>query len=279
MDPISNKDKLKTNTYSTLQKKTKPLTILVVEGNIVARKVIVRTLNTVDFEVFEAKNSLEAWNYLQTQTADLILLAITLADKGGYELLEDIKSSAKLQHIPVVMLSSGSRGEIKKNTEQVDGYLLKPFKTEDLFKLVNTYRRSKLYSSFPEVTEIETGKKQLNILVVEDSLVVRKVITRTLTATGYKVLTAETGLEALKKLAPTAPDLILLDIILPDTDGYQVLNEIRKNLRFKHTPVIFLSAKDSLLDKIKGKMSEANDYLTKPFKPEELIHIVSKYLD
>lgn len=256
-----------------------PLKVLIIEGNIVARKVIARTLNSEQHVVFEAKSSQEAFAHLEKDTPDLIFLATTLIKEDGYSILNEIRNASKFQNTPIIMLSSDSRSEIKNHTTLANEYLIKPFKPVALLKIINKYSRLKRLSSTHENEVIADTKKQLRILVIEDSLVVRKVIVRTLTTTNHKVFEAKDGQEALEKLIITAPDLILLDIILPDKDGYQVLNEIRKISRFKHTPVIFLSAKDSLLDKIKGKISEANEYLTKPFRPEELIHIVSKYLD
>lgn len=116
------------------------------------------------------------------------------------------------------------------------------------------------------------------ILVVEDSLVTRKVITRTLVANGYEIFEAKNAFEALSEIEKKHPDMILLDIILPGKDGYEILDEIRKKPMFEKTPVIMLTARDGLLDKLKGKVSTANEYLTKPFQPEELLAVVRKYL-
>lgn len=121
--------------------------------------------------------------------------------------------------------------------------------------------------------------KQQKILVVEDSMVTRKVIARALVANGYEVFEAKNAHEALTDFESRNPDLVLLDIVLPGKDGYEILAEIRKKPQFDKLPVVMLTSRDSLFDKLKGKVSDANEYLTKPFQPDQLLTVVRKYLD
>lgn len=129
-----------------------------------------------------------------------------------------------------------------------------------------------------KVTSEDGSEKNTRILIVEDSMVTRKVIARTLMANGYEIFEAKNAFEALTGLEEKKPDLILLDIILPGKDGYEILSEIRQKPMFKKTPVIMLTSRDGLFDKLKGKASNANEYLTKPFQPDELLTVVRKYL-
>lgn len=116
------------------------------------------------------------------------------------------------------------------------------------------------------------------ILVVEDSGITRRVIAKALTDGGYTVLEAENGMAAFAQLSETRPDLMLLDIVMPGIDGYKVLSMIRKHDDFKDLPVIMLTSRDGLLDKLRGKIGGSNEYLTKPFTPEELLDKIAKYL-
>ncbi|MFZ2727503.1 MAG: response regulator [Methylococcaceae bacterium] len=129
-----------------------------------------------------------------------------------------------------------------------------------------------------EISEKKSILSKRKVLVVEDSMVTRKVIARTLTANNYEVSEAKDADQALDYIAHNNPDLVLLDIILPGKDGYQILAEIRKRPQLVKTPVIMLTSRDSLFDKLKGKVSDANEYLTKPFQPDELLLVVKKYL-
>ncbi|MDM8523344.1 response regulator [Desulfococcaceae bacterium HSG8] len=128
----------------------------------------------------------------------------------------------------------------------------------------------------PEASDSDTKKKK--ILVVEDSPTTRKVISITLGQKGYEIIEARDGLEALSRLNEESPDLILLDIILPKMDGYKILSIIKDNDLFKDIPVIMLTSKDGVLSKWKGKRAGATAYLTKPFKPENLVQAIEKYL-
>ena len=105
------------------------------------------------------------------------------------------------------------------------------------------------------------------VLVVDDEPQIQRFLHVALTAAGYEVLTAETGSQALRQVATAAPDLIVLDLGLPDRDGKEVLREIRE---FSQTPVIILSARDRESEKIEALDLGADDYVEKPFGIGEL---------
>ncbi len=120
-----------------------------------------------------------------------------------------------------------------------------------------------------------SGKK---ILVVEDSRTQRIIICRMLKQNSYDTAEAGDGYEALGQLDKEKPDLILLDIIMPGMDGYKVMSLIKEKPGMKDIPIIMLTSRDNLIDKMRGKVSGTNEYLTKPFVYEELISKVDKYL-
>jgi len=121
--------------------------------------------------------------------------------------------------------------------------------------------------------------KRNKILVIEDSSTTRKVIAITLSQNGYEIIEATDGLEGLSKLNETRPDLILLDIILPKMDGYKILSIIKENPEFKKIPVIMLTSKDGIINKVKGKVAGSTAYLTKPFDPTRLVATIEKHLN
>ncbi len=128
----------------------------------------------------------------------------------------------------------------------------------------------------PSSAAVESNKKK--VLVVEDSPTTRKVVVLTLKQKGYILVEAKDGLEALSKINDERPDLVLLDIILPKMDGFRILSIIKKTPELKDTPVILLSSKDGLVDKVKGRLAGSTAYLTKPFEPRDLIETVRKYI-
>jgi len=110
--------------------------------------------------------------------------------------------------------------------------------------------------------------KQFRILIVDDEDRIITFLKSKLKASGYEVLTASNGLEALEQARTHEPDLIVLDIVMPKKDGIETLKELRE---FSSVPVIMLSAKASDTDKITGLTQGADDYLAKPFNPDELV--------
>ena len=113
------------------------------------------------------------------------------------------------------------------------------------------------------------------ILVVDDEKPISDIIKFNLTKEGYEVLVAFDGREALDQFQEENPDLIILDVMLPEIDGLDVAREIRKT---SQVPIIILSAKDSELDKVIGLEIGADDYVTKPFSNRELLARVKAHL-
>jgi DNA-binding response OmpR family regulator len=108
------------------------------------------------------------------------------------------------------------------------------------------------------------------ILVVEDDLDISKMLRLYFDSQGYEVLTVVRGNDALEMCRKKQPNVVVLDIMLPDMDGYDVCRELRSNLRTSHIPIIFLTQRDDRSDKIAGLELGADDYVTKPFDIEEL---------
>ncbi|HEY4722970.1 MAG TPA: response regulator [Anaerolineae bacterium] len=108
------------------------------------------------------------------------------------------------------------------------------------------------------------------ILVVEDDGDISNMLKIYFTAQGYEVIVAAKGNDALERTRKQLPSVIVLDIMLPDIDGYEVCTRLRKTLRTSHVPIIFLTQKDERSDRIAGLELGADDYITKPFDIEEL---------
>jgi two-component system KDP operon response regulator KdpE len=109
--------------------------------------------------------------------------------------------------------------------------------------------------------------RRISVLVVDDEPRVLRFVQAELESDGYRVLIANSGRQAIELHESERPALVILDLIMPDLDGFEVLRRIRVNAR---TPVIVLTARASDVDKIRGLDLGADDYLTKPFNPEEL---------
>ena len=109
------------------------------------------------------------------------------------------------------------------------------------------------------------------VMIADDSPVIRAVVRAGLEAEGYEVLETEDGTAALEQCQRRPPDAILLDIIMPGLDGYEVLAQLKADPELSHIPVVFLTGRTSMDDVVAGLRAGAHDYLRKPFEPEELL--------
>jgi len=125
----------------------------------------------------------------------------------------------------------------------------------------------------------DTHEKPPTILIVEDNPKNIQFLGNLLMSYGYELGVAQNGVEALVFLEERLPDLILLDVMMPEMDGYQFCSKIRKNLNFAHIPVIFLTAKTESDDIVKGFEAGGTDYVTKPFIAEELMVRIQTHLE
>jgi len=115
---------------------------------------------------------------------------------------------------------------------------------------------------------VELLRDHGELLVVDDEPFLRDAVAASLRFLGFDVITAETGAEALRLARDRRFDLVVLDVMLPDTDGFDVVRRLRRDGR--HVPVIFLTARDTQADKVTGLTLGGDDYMTKPFGLEEL---------
>jgi CheY-like chemotaxis protein len=117
------------------------------------------------------------------------------------------------------------------------------------------------------------------VMIVDDSPTIRKILGLTLERAGYKVVAEPDGESAIERLLQVVPDLILLDIAMPKIDGYEVCKRIKQDPRTKAVPVVMLSGKGALFDKVKGHMAGATEYLTKPFETPAVLAVVATYCE
>lgn len=120
--------------------------------------------------------------------------------------------------------------------------------------------------------------KRGNILVVDDTKENLRILVEALGEEGYKVRPALNGRIALEAARKEIPDLILLDILMPGMDGYQVCEALKGDVRLRDVPVIFISALDETADKMKGFSAGGVDYISKPFQTEEVLARVKTHL-
>lgn len=116
--------------------------------------------------------------------------------------------------------------------------------------------------------------KGVKVMVIDDSNTIRRSAEIFLNQAGCEVILAVDGFDALAKIADHQPHVVFVDIMMPRLDGYQTCSLIKRNNRYRATPVVMLSSKDGLFDRARGRMVGSDEYLTKPFTKETLLNAV-----
>jgi signal transduction histidine kinase/DNA-binding response OmpR family regulator len=203
--------------------------VLVIDDDQTARELLQRGLEKeADFEVILAGSGEEGVARAREVNPDVITLDVLMPGMDGWAVLKALKSDPSTASIPVVMVSMVDDKEIGYALGASD-YLLKPF---DRDRLATTLRRYKC------------EQPPCPVLVVEDDAATRDVIRRTLEGDGWQVTEAANGRVALEAVASHVPDLILLDLMMPEMDGFEFVAELRRNERWRGVPVVVVTAKD-----------------------------------
>jgi chemosensory pili system protein ChpA (sensor histidine kinase/response regulator) len=131
--------------------------------------------------------------------------------------------------------------------------------------------------------EVEVAPKEITrqplVMVVDDSITMRKVTSRVLDNHSIEVMTAQDGIDAIEHLHDRVPDLMLLDIEMPRMDGYELLEHVRADARLRHVPIVMITSRAGQKHRRKARQAGANGYLTKPYQENELVEKVGEMLD
>jgi twitching motility two-component system response regulator PilG len=117
----------------------------------------------------------------------------------------------------------------------------------------------------------------VKVMVIDDSNTIRRSAEIFLNQAGCEVILAQDGFDALAKITDHQPDVVFVDIMMPRLDGYQTCSLIKRNAKYRNTPVIMLSSKDGLFDRARGRLVGSDQYLTKPFTKDTLLTAVREH--
>ncbi|MBF0350968.1 MAG: response regulator [SAR324 cluster bacterium] len=244
------------------------LKILVADDSLTYRMMIKELLEDNDFELLLAEDGHQALQQIRREQPDLIILDIIMPGMDGIEVCRRLKDDEKSRFIPVIMLTAKneSADKITGLDAGADDYLTKPFNEEELLAKINTLLR--IRSLQGKLGRSYFSQKSI-VLVADDSLTIRMQLSELLDDVGYKSILAENGREAIESVNRYLPDLVILDVIMPEMDGIEVCRRIKANPATQQIPVIIITSKSNLDEKIKGLNAGADDYLFKPYNPKE----------
>lgn len=231
------------------------------------RDMLARRLEREGYTITTASGGNEALELIGKQKFDLVLLDILMPDLDGYKVLERLKSHNSTRDIPVVMLTAVHEMDsvVRCFEMGVEDYLTKPFNIPFVKSRIASCLRSSRVKEEEDAEKPKPETEQHHLLIVDDNAMNRDMLARRLEREGYYVTTAIGGRQALDLLEKESFDLMLLDILMPDMDGYEVLEQLKANDATRDLPVIMLTAVNEV-ESVKHCIDlGAEDYLIKPF--------------
>ena len=263
--------------------------LLIVEDDDNQRKALVELIGNGDVVTTAVGSAEESLNLLRTQHFDCMVLDLGLPDMTGFDLINMIKSDEKLRELPIIVytgkeLSQEEETRLKRVT---DAIIVKSVRSMEhlldetalfLHRVEANLPQSKqqMLKQVHHADPVFSGKK---VLIVDDD--VRNIFAITSVLERYKmvVIYAENGRRGIEVLHQN-PDVnvVLMDVMMPEMDGYETTREIRKEARFANLPIIALTAKAMKGDREKCLEAGASDYVTKPVEPEQLVSLLRVWL-
>ncbi|TNE44751.1 MAG: response regulator [Deltaproteobacteria bacterium] len=203
-------------------------TILVIDDDPTVLDMMTRYLTKDGFRVVTSSSGEEGLRVAKNLKPAAITLDVMLGDTDGWTVLRALKEEPELKDVPVIMVSIVD--DLQRGyTMGASDYLTKPFDKQDILTALRRH---------------QPARKPWDVLVVEDDLFSRQLLLTFMSKEGWEVREAENGIEALEQVDIQQPDLILLDLMMPEMDGFTFLEHLRKDERRKEVPVIVITAKE-----------------------------------
>lgn len=257
--------------------------ILVIDDDIVIRKLLRHHLDKNNYNVIEAAGPEEGMVHLSDNSIDLVLCDVTMEGMDGFTFCKIVREDEKYRAIPFVFVTAKNTMEDKSMALDVGGddIITKPFDVNELLiKVKALIKRTAIYKIYGvkknlEQSLLNTAKK---IMLVDDDDSLIRIFEYNLTRAGYECVIASSAEEALFKMKTFIPDLIISDIMMPETDGFQFRKELLNDDRLKTIPFVFLTAKGEEEDILEGYELGINDYVVKTAGPKLVVAKVNAIL-
>ena len=263
------------------------LAMLVVDDNESNRRIVREMLQSAGVGVDEAPDADAGLERLRHAAAAgtpyaLMILDAQMPGPDGFELAGMVRSDAALRGTRLLMLTSAAqRGDAQRCRDRgINGYLAKPVSRSDLLDLVSGVLGAAMAEGRGEPAEVITrhriheSRRRLKILLADDNTVNQEIAATMLRKRGYDVDVVENGRLAVERVSATRYDLVLMDIEMPELDGYRASEQIRAIPECRDLPIVALTGNVRPDERERGAAHGMNAYLSKPFKPFELFTTV-----
>ncbi|WP_337871925.1 response regulator [Ignavibacterium sp.] len=254
--------------------------ILVIDDDLTIRKLITHHLKLNNYNSFEAKNAKEAFQILSKSHIDLVLSDVTMDEMDGFEFCEKVRSNEKHRFLPFVFVTAKNTLEDKFKAIESGGddIITKPFDIKELIlKVQALLKRTEIYRTYGLKKSIQSTftERKTRILFVDDDPTITKLFKYNLESAGFECTAVNSVDEAIRTAKVFHPDIIISDIMMPGTDGYQFRKKVLVDDELKSVPFIFLTAKATDEDILEGYDLGITDYVVKTAGPKIVIAKVS----
>lgn len=257
-------------------------TIVVIAEDVATQEEFKRILENNEYEHVIARSGVDGIAISRMITPQVVVVERNIPQLQALGVCKSLLADDHARSIPVLVLSEDANvdGEISTLSNFV-GVLQRPIQ-EDTVKTrlqAALEAKPKVAGAAGAPKPAKKREEPIKVLSVDDSSVVRKLVTMILTAEGFKVSTASDGLDGINKAKEIKPDIILLDFVMPKMNGFQVCRILQKDEKLRQIPVILVTSKgDKVGDKFVNQLG-VTDYITKPFQPEELVTKIHQTLE
>ena len=263
--------------------------LLVVEDNKQQNLAIRELTGNADIRSFSAYTGEEAIRLMSKESFDCVIIDLGLPDMGGIELLEKIKADNKLNKVPVIVYTGKdlSKEETSRLNKLANTIVLKTADSNERLLDETVLFLHQVESKLPKekqqiIRKLHRSDEVLRnkkVLLVDDDIRNIYSLTNVLEEEGVKCITAENGKAAIKTLKEQPDtDIVLMDVMMPEMDGYEATREIRKITRYSKLPIIALTAKAMKGDREKCLEAGMSDYIAKPVKIDQLLSLMRVWL-
>ncbi|MEI8006151.1 MAG: response regulator [Bacteroidota bacterium] len=263
--------------------------LLVVDDDLITRKSIVALIGNGDVSTTSVSGGAEAYRLLDKENFDCMILDLGLTDMSGYDLIEKIRANNKLANLPIIIYTGSelTREEEERLQKYADSIIIKGVRSPERLLAETSLFLHRVEANLPKEKQDmirmlysqEDVFHDRTILVVDDDSRNVFAITSVLEERGLKVISAGNGREGIDRLkAHREINLVLMDIMMPEMDGYEAIGIIRKMKQYEKLPILALTAKAMKEDRDHCIEAGANDYLAKPVDSQKLLSLLRVWL-
>ncbi|WP_094228910.1 response regulator [Methanolobus psychrotolerans] len=238
--------------------------ILVVEDDVNSRELLSVMLNDAGYRVVLVDDGVKALEIVKTLHPFAITLDLNLPGMDGTEVLENLKNNEYTSSIPVLVLSSLGENDVGLVVGVVD-YLTKPIDSDRLLHVLSDLMD-------------KSGKASLKVLIIDDDPLAVDLLSEIIKTVGYDVITAYGGKEGIEKALNRIPDILIVDLMMPEVTGFDVISTLKSDPHTIHIPLIVCTAKDMKTEEIEFLNKNASGIIQKgTFSKEDLLGILGKF--